>query len=151
MRSPGTKEQLEARRREVDRPRLKKTRREGRSLVFIDETGCMLPPVVRRTWAPQGCTPLLYRWDRHARLSIIGAITVAPRRKRASGCISISNTATSMAKTRNASLLIFIGPSVVLFSLSGTEGTSTGRLHASTRRSLESEYTLNGSQHTHLN
>lgn len=42
----------------------------------------MLQPVVRRTWAPRGQTPLHYSWDRHDRLSAISAITVSPRRRR---------------------------------------------------------------------
>ena len=41
-------------------PRIRKTRSSGRSIVFIDETGVMLQPVVRRTWGPQGQTPVLY-------------------------------------------------------------------------------------------
>ena len=39
----------------------------------------MLQPLVRRTWAPQGQTPVLYCWDRHDRLSVIGALSLAPR------------------------------------------------------------------------
>jgi hypothetical protein len=42
----------------------------------------MLQPVVRRTWAPKGCTPIQYSWDRRDRLSAISAITVSPRRRR---------------------------------------------------------------------
>jgi transposase len=42
----------------------------------------MLQPVVRRTWAPRGQTPLHYSWDRRDRLSVISAITVSPRRHR---------------------------------------------------------------------
>ncbi len=42
----------------------------------------MLQPVVRRTWAPRGQTPLLRQWDRRDRLSVISALTVAPRRRR---------------------------------------------------------------------
>jgi transposase len=45
--------------------------------VLIDESGFMLQPVVRRTWAPQGQTPMQYSWDRHDRLSVISAITVS--------------------------------------------------------------------------
>ena len=41
----------------------------------------MLQPLVRRTWAPQGDTPILRQWQRHDRLSAIGAITLAPRRR----------------------------------------------------------------------
>ncbi len=42
----------------------------------------MLQPVVRRTWAPRGQTPVQYSWDRRDRLSVISAITVSPRRRR---------------------------------------------------------------------
>jgi transposase len=42
----------------------------------------MLQPLVRRTWAPRGDTPVHRSWDRHDRLSVISAITVSPRRKR---------------------------------------------------------------------
>ena len=31
----------------------------GAHLIFIDESGFMLTPTVRRTWAPVGCTPLI--------------------------------------------------------------------------------------------
>jgi transposase len=42
----------------------------------------MLQPVVRRTWAPKGQTPILRAWDRHDRLSVISGLTLAPRRQR---------------------------------------------------------------------
>jgi transposase len=42
----------------------------------------MLQPVVRRTWAPRGQTPVQYSWDRRDRLSAISAITVSPQRQR---------------------------------------------------------------------
>jgi transposase len=42
----------------------------------------MLQPVVRRTWAPRGETPVLDCWDRHDRLSVISALTVSPKRRR---------------------------------------------------------------------
>jgi transposase len=42
----------------------------------------MLQPVVRRTWAPRGETPVLDCWDRHDRLSVISALTVSPQRRR---------------------------------------------------------------------
>jgi len=42
----------------------------------------MLQPVVRRTWAPRGQTPVHYSWDRHDRLSAISAVTVSPKRRR---------------------------------------------------------------------
>ena len=42
----------------------------------------MLQPVVRRTWAPRGETPVHRSWDRHDRLSVISALTVSPQRHR---------------------------------------------------------------------
>jgi transposase len=42
----------------------------------------MLQPVVRRTWAPVGETPVLACWDRHDRLSAISAISISPKSRR---------------------------------------------------------------------
>jgi len=50
--------------------------------VFLDESGFMLTPTVRRTLAPRGKTPILRSWDRHDRISAISAVTVSPRRRR---------------------------------------------------------------------
>lgn len=44
----------------------------------------MLQPVRRRTWAPRGQTPIQEAWDRHDRLSAIGAIALSKKRTRAS-------------------------------------------------------------------
>lgn len=40
----------------------------------------MLQPLVRKTWAPVGQTPVMYCWDRHDRLSVIGGLSLALRR-----------------------------------------------------------------------
>ena len=50
--------------------------------MFIDETAVMLQPLVRRTWAPRGQTPTLVCGSHHGRLSVIGGLTLAPRRRR---------------------------------------------------------------------
>jgi transposase len=50
-------------------------------LAFVDETGFMLNPLVRRTFAPHGKTPVNRVADPHARISTIGAITVDPKRE----------------------------------------------------------------------
>jgi transposase len=42
----------------------------------------MLTPVVRRTWAPRGCTPSLRCWDRRDRVSAISALSLSPTRRR---------------------------------------------------------------------
>lgn len=51
-------------------------------VIFLDESGFMLTPTVRRTWAPQGQKPILSCWDRRDRLSAISCITVSPQRSR---------------------------------------------------------------------
>ena len=50
--------------------------------MFADESGFMLQPTVRRTWAPKGQTPIHYSWDRRDRLSSISAVTLSPTRRR---------------------------------------------------------------------
>jgi transposase len=40
-----------------------------------------LQPLIRRTWAPRGQTPVLRAWDRYDRLSCIGAVTYCPKRR----------------------------------------------------------------------
>jgi transposase len=50
--------------------------------VFIDETGFLLQPLNRRTWAPRGQTPVQRVSARHDRLSAIGAVTLSPTRQR---------------------------------------------------------------------
>jgi transposase len=57
-------------------------RQRGAHLVFLDESGFMLTPTVRRTWAPRGDTPLLSCWDRRDRLSAISCITVSAKARR---------------------------------------------------------------------
>jgi len=42
----------------------------------------MLQPVVRRTWAPKGETPVQRSWDRHDRWSVQGALSLSPQRRR---------------------------------------------------------------------
>lgn len=51
-------------------------------LVFLDESGFMLTPTVRRTWAPTGQTPEHSCFDRRDRISAISAITLSPQRSR---------------------------------------------------------------------
>ena len=59
-------------------------RAEGRKahLVFLDESGFQLTPVVRRTYAPRGRTPIVEAWHRTGRISAISAVTVSPVRRR---------------------------------------------------------------------
>lgn len=64
-------------------PNIAKTARQRQAhLVFLDESGYMLTPTVRRTWAPRGSGPLLDCWDRRDRLSAISCLTVSPKANR---------------------------------------------------------------------
>lgn len=64
-------------------PRIvRRTRERNAHLVFLDESGFMLTPTVRRTWAPRGGRPVLSCWDRRDRISAISCITVSPRARR---------------------------------------------------------------------
>jgi transposase len=50
--------------------------------VFLDESGFQLSPVVRRTYAPRGKTPIVEAWHRKGRISAISAVTVSPVRRK---------------------------------------------------------------------
>jgi transposase len=60
----------------------KKGRRLQASVVFLDESGFLLQPLNRRTWAARGLRPVQYAWQRHDRLSVIGSLSLSPRRRR---------------------------------------------------------------------
>jgi hypothetical protein len=61
-------------------PRIaREVQRRNAHLVYLDESGIMLTPSVRRTWAPRGQTPVLKAWDRRDRISAISSITVSPK------------------------------------------------------------------------
>jgi transposase len=61
---------------------LRETRRRDAHLVFLDESGFMLTPVVRRTLWPRGVTPILPVAAKRDRISAISCITLSPRRYR---------------------------------------------------------------------
>jgi transposase len=51
-------------------------------LVFLDESGLLMAPLVRRTWAPCGQTPILRQRTRSRdKVSVIATLTVSPRRR----------------------------------------------------------------------
>lgn len=61
----------------------KKVRRWQAHLVLIDESGLLLAPLVRRTWAPRGQTPILpQRARQRDKVSVAGALWVSPQRDR---------------------------------------------------------------------
>lgn len=51
----------------------------------------MLQPLLRRTWAPRGKTPVMNAWDRHDRLTAITALSLTPHRRKADLYFKILN------------------------------------------------------------
>ena len=60
---------------------MKEVQQRGAHLVFLDETGFLLAPSVCRTFAPRGQPPVIKISDPHGRISVIGAISISPKRK----------------------------------------------------------------------
>lgn len=61
----------------------KRACRLGAHLVLIDESGLLLAPLVRRTLAPKGQTPLLLQQAKHRqKVSLIAALTLSPISRR---------------------------------------------------------------------
>lgn len=58
-------------------PGLKKNAgRQGRVIVFVDESGLSIKPTRARTWAPRGQTPWLFESFNWKRLSVIGGLSL---------------------------------------------------------------------------
>lgn len=51
-------------------------------MVFIDESGFLMIPNVKRTWAPRGQTPTHYHRLTRDKISAISALTVSPQKRR---------------------------------------------------------------------
>lgn len=57
-------------------------------MIFIDESGLLMAPLVRRTWAPRGPRPILRQRGRHReKVSVTGAYWWAPGRRKSLGFI----------------------------------------------------------------
>lgn len=50
--------------------------KEGRTLVFVDESGFYLLPGKVRSYGPEGLTPVLYEWQTRDHLSVLGGLTL---------------------------------------------------------------------------
>jgi len=65
----------------------------GAHIVFADESGFLLIPLVVRTWAPQGQTPIhRHRQGRRDKISVISGISVSPKRNQLGLYLSIIKT-----------------------------------------------------------
>ncbi len=66
--------------RQHDWPQLKRiATRQGRTLVFVDESGLYLLPGVVKTYGPRGRTPVVDEWQTRDHLSVMGALTTPGR------------------------------------------------------------------------
>jgi putative transposase len=64
-------------------PDQKKARRRKAHVVLIDETGLLLNPLVRRSWAVRGRTPVVAGDGGHRKkVSVIGAVSLSPAARR---------------------------------------------------------------------
>jgi transposase len=61
-------------------PGKKNAARLAAHLVFVDESGFLLIPSVRKTWSPVGQTPVLCHRYGHDRISAISGLAVSPKR-----------------------------------------------------------------------
>jgi transposase len=61
----------------------KNATRLNATIAFLDESGLLMAPLVRRTWAPRGQTPILLQRTRSRdKVSMVATLTVSPRRRR---------------------------------------------------------------------
>ena len=102
----------------------KNARRLGAHLIFVDESGFLLIPTVRKTWSPRGQTPLLHHqtWPRH-KISVISGISISPIRHRLGLYFAVHQT--NIARTQVLAFLRQIlrhlrGPVILLWDNSKT-------------------------------
>jgi len=64
-------------------PRIEQqVRKRNSHLAFVDESGFMMAPTIRRTFAPPRSTPVNKVFNPHGRIFVCGAITISPKRSR---------------------------------------------------------------------
>jgi hypothetical protein len=84
---------------------LRRVHKRHAYIVFVDEPGFMLEPLLRRTWAPRGCTSVVKISEPHGRISVIGEITISPERRHLSFYFQLS---ADNANFRGESVVQFI-------------------------------------------
>lgn len=61
----------------------KKASRLKAYLIFLDESGILMAPLVRRSWSPRGQTPVLRQRTRsHQKVSAVACLCITPKRNR---------------------------------------------------------------------
>lgn len=62
-------------------PGKKNAARLGAHIVFVDESGFLMMPPVRKTWGVRGQTPVIRHHQVHRRISVISGLSVSPKRR----------------------------------------------------------------------
>jgi transposase len=63
----------------------------GAHLVFLDESGFLLIPNLKRTWSPRGQTPHARYWYKQGHISSISALSVSPRQRHLALYLDLQN------------------------------------------------------------
>jgi transposase len=80
-------------------PHQKKASRHKAWLIFLDESGFLMAPLVRRSWARRGHAPVLYQRTRlHQKVSAIAALCVPPARNQVHLCFRLHPDANIAAR-----------------------------------------------------
>jgi transposase len=90
----------------------RQARRRHAHLVFIDESGFMLAPSCRRTYAPRGSGPVLKVTDPHAKISVMAAIVVSPEYRNARLVYQLSDDYASFNGADTSAFLRFLSDEV---------------------------------------
>lgn len=63
-------------------PGKKNAKRLGAHIVFVDESGFLMAPPVRKTWGLKGQTPIIRHHQVRQRTSVISGLSVSPKKRR---------------------------------------------------------------------
>ena len=109
-------------------PDIKNAARRGAHLVFVDESGFLLIPNVRRTWAPRGQHPLAAPQVSPRSTLGLSGVAVSPRRRQVALYLSAAPAnLTGLASTFLRHLLRHLRGPVVCSGIGGIHRRATSR------------------------
>ena len=115
------------------------------TIAFLDESGLMLQPLVRRTWAPVGQTPILvHSARRNRRVSAIGAFTISPNARRLNARVALHPNKTICSAEVIAFLRRLLrsvrGPIIVVWDRSNTHRSKETKAFIASQPRLHVEH-----------
>ena len=110
--------------------------------MFLDESGLLMAPLVRRTWAPSGQTPRLLQKTRSTeKVSAIAALTISPVRHRVGLYVSLlsnRNVRTAQLRRYLATLRRHIrGPIILIWDRLNVHRAKTLTLWMARQRGMQ--------------